>query len=287
MNEVTLVLYILGLSGIVTFNDHGRQGVDIVMPTVNAQETSGSPAHTALLNLKAGSGIKGAYLLDQHAITVQCAVAAPSTGDRLGVQLADSGADARTPWRSLRWAADLTKIVTAPRLKPGWMTGGGGTVTAALRFMDGRLEAAPPFSRSLEETVWKFGTATQSLTDRLRFTLRCPGDAVELHLYPFAGGAKTVLRLRPDANRLIQATVSYLPKNNGSMKSHSSTSVESLPHFGAIYALLENPPASRVIPSVAERLCPMCTEDDPPHCGPPTGPIPWPDPIPDMLPRIR
>jgi hypothetical protein len=166
------------------------------------------------------------------------------------------------------------------------MKGGDGRVITAVRLSEGRLEGAPPVERAFANTIWSFGPRTrQAFTDRLQYTLTCSGDAFELELYPFAGGAKRTLRLTPPRGKTdVIATISHL----------ATTRVPSrdgrLMHFGAIYDLLDRPPAARVVPSVAERIRPDGTWDDPPNCSDPIiiiPPFPRPTIGPDPPPWLE
>jgi hypothetical protein len=267
MVKITLTLYILGLSGLVSFTDHGRLGVDIILPNAQFDSELKLPAHKALLHVDRGSGSEQEQTLDQYAITVQCGSAGAAAANKRGIQIV--GQDDGAPWRSVGWAADLSKMTTGARPRPGWMRGGEGRVTAALRLSEGRLQGTAPETQGLASTVWHVGKGKQALTDRLQYTLECTTGAVEFHLLPFKGGETKIIRVTPTTGSNIVATISNLPVTHSAVTPMTGSQPnDRLTHFAAIHQLLRNPPHDRIVPTVAERLCPSCTVDDPPRCGP-------------------
>jgi hypothetical protein len=272
---VTLTLYILGLTGLISFTDQGRLGVDVVLPKIGRD----MPAHVARFHVDKGNGPTNQDLAG-YAIRIKCGAGSASTSPS-GLEAIME--DASSPWRGLSWAADLSTIMNRPQPRPGWMKGGDGRVTTAIRLSEGRLEGAPPVEPAFANTIWSFGRRTQAFTDRVQYTLTCSGDEIELELYPIApGGTKRTLRLTPPSGKKdVIATISHLAK----VRVPSTTGM--LMHFGAIYQLLDNPPAERLVPSVAQRIRPDATWDDPPNCSDPifiVPPVPRPTIGPDPPP---
>jgi hypothetical protein len=275
---VKLTLYILGLSGLVTFTDDGRLGMDVILVNAQFKQELRLPAHAARLHVDGRKGLD--ENLKGYAVTVQCSGGGRPVSSTNGLQIVRE--DDVVPWQGLQWTADLSNIMKDVELRPGWMKGGEGRVTAALRLSEGRLEGAPPVTNGYQAIVWYVGEKKQALTDQLRYTLECPGNTVEFHLHPFAGGEPRIIRVSPATGSNIVATISNMPP-----KPMAHTRVnESLTHFAAIYQLLQRPPKEPFIPTIAEdRRDPAKTWDDPSRCGPPVtwkDPLPRPDPIPEM-----
>lgn len=273
---IKVVVYILGLCGVINFSDNGRRGVDVLLPNTQFTPALGVPEHRAELAINRGAIVQSSPAstteapkqmnLAGHGVEIRCA--GPQRGGRgLSIPSQDNG----VPWRSVHWIADMAQFFTNSAPRTDLMQGDGGRVTAAMRLTDGTLTGARPTVPSSEFAIWQLGNQRQALTDRMMYTLNCPSGAVELRVSSFDGTETKVFSLTPTEGSEVVATVSNLPRPAPSAdgSAHSAT-LSHLRVADQLMARRNSIPATGKLSSMTAGFDPSIvgTWDNPPECIP-------------------
>lgn len=255
---VTLTLYIVGLVGLLSYPfGSGRlskaQGLDAYL----VRTGDGMARHFARLRITGQRDIP----LENYVVTVHCQGAKPENGP--GVKIRPD--DPSMPWSSKHWVSELPDIKGAT-VSDKW----DGSVSAGLKLIDGTLEAAPPTTRLYQSVIWQMGGHRQAFTDRVQYTLRCPGNAVVFEFFGFNGApARDPLSVN-GADGNISALVSNLPES--SERPLLLKRGTPMPHFAAAYRLLDRQPSSQeeeqMVPHVETLARTDGNGEDPAHCIP-------------------
>ncbi|MDX1998916.1 MAG: hypothetical protein SF066_14460 [Thermoanaerobaculia bacterium] len=143
-----------------------------------------------------------------------------------------------------------------------------GWVIATLRLRNGRISAYR--LAGVENQVIPIGfrallrgatsNYSQALADSVMAEIEIEGDAVEIVEKSFDGATRKTLRLKPNAQGVVElALLNMPPVHNGHTHHTSTPNTTGLPdpgkHFELFYALTENPPAKtqRLVPHADTR----------------------------------
>jgi hypothetical protein len=257
---IKLIVYIVGLSGLINFPiSGGRQAMDVVFLNAKFDRELNLPEHKAKLHIDIGRSNSTDVDLSQYAVTVHCG---DGTKDDLSRGLKTVQQDDEMPWSGLKWIPDMAKIAVGAQTRTGYMRGGDGRVSAALRLIQGTVQGAPPTRSAGASALFRIGTQRQALTDRIQYTLECRTAEVEFHLHPFAGGETKIVKVAPSKpGATMLATISNLP---ASMSKMSMAVGQPQTHVKAGFPLLRTKPSKANIPSLDE--CDAATCDNPWVC---------------------
>jgi hypothetical protein len=174
---------------------------------------------------------------------------APRTVDELG------------SWRDLRFVPSMQALTGDGRIDPG-LVGDVDSVPGSLPsrvasriHLDlGRFEGGIPSQSGFRENFFDFAASDgasrlrQALTDTLRWSVEADAPVV-VEIIPAAGGRVKRLVFAPGAGP-HEIFISNLPADTIRGEAHHAVSEEEMTalHFGAYYALLQNPPAERPLP---------------------------------------
>lgn len=169
------------------------------------------------------------------------------------------------------WIANLGQISPASGgldpdhlQEPSWT----GWVVATLRLRNGRVSAYR--LAGVENQVIPIGfralgggatsNYSQALADSVMAEIEIEGEAVEIVEKSFDGATRRTLRLKPNAQRVVELAILNMPPVHNGHAGHASTpNPTALPdpgkHFELFYQLTDNPPAKidRLVPHADTR----------------------------------
>ena len=288
---VKVIVYILGLAGVINFNGNGHPGADIVLPNARFTPALNLPEHRAQLSIDRGkiaqtspAGSAAAKIdLAGYGVEIRCA-GPQKAGKGLQVPTQDGG----VPWRSVNWIADVSQFAQGIEPRPELMHGDGGRVTAAMRLTEGMLSGARPTVLTSEFAIWELGKQKQALTDRMMYTLECASGAAELKISTFDGKQSRVYTLTPENGSEVVATVSNLPMHGPSKMQSGGRGgyAMAMPHLRAAEQLYAKNPTAIATGKVSSMIAQFDpgidgTWDNPRECVPflvKFPPRPGPDP---------
>jgi hypothetical protein len=175
--------------------------------------------------------------------------------------MAPQTVDELDSWRDLRFVPSMQALTGDGRIDPVLVADVGAVpgplparIASRIHVDGGRIEAGIPSQAGFRQNFFEFGTSSgpvrfrQALTDTLRWTLE-GDDTVVVEIIPVEGRRARRL-VFAQAKEPHQIFISNLPAEDVPDEAHHAVSDDEMAalHFGAYYALLENPPVERPLP---------------------------------------
>ncbi|HMF99304.1 MAG TPA: hypothetical protein VKE96_33625 [Vicinamibacterales bacterium] len=285
-----LQLLFEGMCGVFCWQDgRKRIGADIILVNAQFNAALGLPEHLAVLQVHHGIFEASDVPLRSSAAEWRIAGHAIRIGDgqppaeSAGLDLVTT--DQSRPWQGLKWTLDIASFAPGNTPRKDLAVGGEGRVAAAMRLVDGTLEAAPPSVG--HSTIWAVRHEPTALTDRMLYSRECP-DAVELQFAELEPDGRLVgtIRVKPVEDRIV-LRIRNLPMSQPAQAMHRHAPAKA--HIRAAYELFDRVPPSAAEPRFLGSIVsldpwgPRSTGDDPLNCYHFHWPPP-PDPAPDVSP---